>query len=1016
MLYTYKSNRFLKKKILYILSIIILFFSKFSFSTINQNSNTNTIIYTNNTEKIINYKNNLFIPLQFTQNITNKKYISDKLLLSPTLDKINKKNIDFEAKIAQNLLQIGYILSNKNKNKNIINHAKHLINQHITNSLNQYGKTKIQLDTNKIQNIDFLLPILDKTNNILFTQLGFRKTKDRNITNIGIGYRKYKNNLIWGVNTFYDYDIIGRNSRIGIGYELWLDYLKFTNNGYFNLTNWHQSNLHDMKDYNERPAKGFDFIAEGYLPSYKQFTAFAKYEHYFYKKINENYYSYNGFKPRRSILGISYTPIPLITLKGETSNSKTKNNLLNLEINYRFGLQLSKQLNPNNIDIIRNLFINKYDFIDRNYTIAMEYQKQELLVISLPNFITTENYRILPISATIHKSKYKLKDIFWSSPELTAKGVKIEKISLNSINLILPKFPLQENTTETKKYRLSAIAIDDENNQSNTAITWIHIKQPQKMIKSLILSPNIILPANNKNYYTATIVTQNEKGEALVNQDVTFTITDFIDNTKIILNNLKNETRESISAVTDINGKALIKIKSEIPGEGTLTASIKNESFYTKKLKFKKLINKDYILKLSLIQNKAIANGKEKNIVIATVKDKYENPIKNILLNISATNGALITQTSQTTNDNGQITIQFTNTNIGESILTIRSIENTKSISTQFISNSNEVKISSIKLLDKYTNKVANNTNTFTYMVTVVDNNGKAAANEVIIPFVNKENISIKSNNTTNNNGQTILTLSNSTKEVKDIIVSAQLKTSSIITIADKIVSFNLSNIKGFVTNAINDTPLNKVKINIYSHNEILLDTIYTDHNGFFKIKLCVGNYTLKFFLKGYIDLNRNITVSDDSEMNFPMSPILGNYSGRITLNWDKKPNDLDAHLYVPIKNNSDRIEVFFDQKEPYMANATLDIDKQHLPGVETISLLKFNNGKYLYFVHNCDNSPSDGNLEANVTINLNDGQTKTFTPPALPIKARECWIVFELDTRSDISIINTINLISICP
>ncbi|WP_205516768.1 inverse autotransporter beta domain-containing protein, partial [Morganella morganii] len=29
-------------------------------------------------------------------------------------------------------------------------------------------------------------------------------------------------------------------------------------NGYFRVTDWHQSKLHEMRDYDERPANGFD--------------------------------------------------------------------------------------------------------------------------------------------------------------------------------------------------------------------------------------------------------------------------------------------------------------------------------------------------------------------------------------------------------------------------------------------------------------------------------------------------------------------------------------------------------------------------------------------------------------------------------------------------------------------------------------------------------------------------------------------------------------------------------------
>nr|WP_063654621.1 inverse autotransporter beta domain-containing protein [Candidatus Arsenophonus triatominarum] len=86
--------------------------------------------------------------------------------------------------------------------------------------------------------------------------------------NLGLGYRQYWKKLMYGVNTFYDYDITGGNARLGIGGETWTDYFKLAVNGYFGLTQSHQSKLSRMDDYDERPATGFDVSAEAYLPKY----------------------------------------------------------------------------------------------------------------------------------------------------------------------------------------------------------------------------------------------------------------------------------------------------------------------------------------------------------------------------------------------------------------------------------------------------------------------------------------------------------------------------------------------------------------------------------------------------------------------------------------------------------------------------------------------------------------------------------------------------------------------------
>ncbi|MDD9339261.1 MAG: inverse autotransporter beta domain-containing protein, partial [Providencia heimbachae] len=295
----------------------------------------------------------------------------DILSALPTLglpDTVDEPRATPETLVAQGASQAGQMLSNGDAVDASVGYARslgeNLVNQQITDWLNQYGKARVQLSTDKTGEADLLLPIIDKANSLLFSQVGIRANEDRNTTNVGLGYRQYQDDWMWGLNSFYDYDITGGNSRVGVGSELWFDYLKFAGNGYFRLTDWHQSDLHDMRDYDERPANGFDLRAEGYLPSYPQLGAFAKYEQYFGDGISlsDSGVSVSDLKndPSRSTLGVSYTPFPLMTLKGETSRGDSNDSRLGLELTYRFGVPLNQQLNPEYVDLMRSLAGNRY--------------------------------------------------------------------------------------------------------------------------------------------------------------------------------------------------------------------------------------------------------------------------------------------------------------------------------------------------------------------------------------------------------------------------------------------------------------------------------------------------------------------------------------------------------------------------------------------------------------------------------------------------------------------------------
>ncbi|SUC32101.1 Gamma-intimin [Providencia rettgeri] len=687
-----------------------------------------------------------------------------------------------ETQVAQGASQAGQLLSNGDAVDASIGYARslgeNLINQQITDWLNQYGKARVQLGTDKTGDADLLLPLIDKANSLVFSQVGIRANEDRNTTNLGLGYRQYQADWMWGVNSFYDYDITGGNSRVGVGSELWFDYLKFAGNGYFRLTDWHQSDLHAMRDYDERPANGFDLRAEGYLPSYPQLGAYAKYEQYFGKGISlsDSGVSASDLKddPSRSTLGVSYTPFPLMTLKGETSRGDSNDSRLGLELTYRFGVPLNQQLDPEYVDLMRNLAGNRYDFVDRNYNIVMQYRKQELLTISLPDSMTAEAAALLPVTATVNKSKYGLKSIAWSAPELIAQGGQIQVTSPTTINLTLPAYVFQTRANEPQSYRVSAVGTDNEGNTSNTAVMWVNVKPSQETVASLTLSPNTVLLANNSDTYTATALIQNEKGEALVDKDVTFTVSGFTDNEKVTLTGGNGESGQSVTVRTDSQGQALITIKSKIAGDGVLKATMKNGNFRNATLRFAADASTAQITELVLTDDKAVANGKATNVAVATVKDQFGNVVEGFDLESSASNGAVVVTPSQVTNTQGQVTTSFTNMAAGSSVLTVKgnSTGTQKTVTAQFIADISTAKIASV-VVDK-DNAVANGQDRNTVTVTVVDGNGNVLANApvtITVPGAAKYSTQ-PANGLTNSQGQLVINYTNTKAGTENYSVS----------------------------------------------------------------------------------------------------------------------------------------------------------------------------------------------------------------------------------------------------
>lgn len=209
---------------------------------------------------------------------------------------------------------------------------------------------------------------------------------------------------MYGINTFYDYDYTGKNARLGMGNEAWTDYLKLSANAYYGLTDWHQSPLKYMQDYDERPAKGVDIRAQGWLPAQPQLGAALKYERYFGKNIvlaAESDPQALKDDPQAVTLGINYTLFPLLTLSGERKLGDARDTRLDLTMNYRFSVPLWQQISPAWVDAQRSLVGSKYEFVDRNYEIVTQYKKQQLVALSLPQRVTAEAGTTLRIPVTI---------------------------------------------------------------------------------------------------------------------------------------------------------------------------------------------------------------------------------------------------------------------------------------------------------------------------------------------------------------------------------------------------------------------------------------------------------------------------------------------------------------------------------------------------------------------------------------------------------------------------------------
>ncbi|ELV0963397.1 inverse autotransporter beta domain-containing protein, partial [Escherichia coli] len=323
----------------------------------------------------------------------------------------------------------------------------------------------------KDSSLEMLYPIYDTPTNMLFTQGAIHRTDDRTQSNIGFGWRHFSgNDWMAGVNTFIDHDLSRSHTRIGVGAEYWRDYLKLSANGYIRASGWKKSP--DIEDYQERPANGWDIRAEGYLPAWPQLGASLMYEQYYGDEVGLFGKDKRQKDPHAISAEVTYTPVPLLTLSAGHKQGKSGENdtRFGLEVNYRIGEPLEKQLDTDSIRERRMLAGSRYDLVERNNNIVLEYRKSEVIRIALPERIEGKGGQTLSLGLVVSKATHGLKNVQWEAPSLLAEGGKITGQG-SQWQVTLPAYrPGKDNY-----YAISAVAYDNKGNASKRVQTEVVI-------------------------------------------------------------------------------------------------------------------------------------------------------------------------------------------------------------------------------------------------------------------------------------------------------------------------------------------------------------------------------------------------------------------------------------------------------------------------------------------------------------------------------------------------------------
>ncbi|WP_080710609.1 inverse autotransporter beta domain-containing protein [Pseudomonas chlororaphis] len=258
--------------------------------------------------------------------------------------------------------------------------------------LGENGKAKVGLQANvKTRqldySLDYLQPLYEREDDIVFAQIGGRTFGERNLANLGFGYRtQLDEHLVLGVNSFIDQDLSRNHTRGGVGGEAWTDLARFSSNYYTPLSGWKSSKEHRLNSdpenriLQERAAKGWDINVETGFPGVKELSLTGKYFQWNGDRVDVSGSGSRTEKdPKGYTVGAKYQPIPLLNLNAQhTKVSGGRGGWeMGLGLTWDLDKSLSEMLDPKKSSALRPLIQAKTDIVNRNYNIVLEYQEKD---------------------------------------------------------------------------------------------------------------------------------------------------------------------------------------------------------------------------------------------------------------------------------------------------------------------------------------------------------------------------------------------------------------------------------------------------------------------------------------------------------------------------------------------------------------------------------------------------------------------------------------------------------------
>ncbi len=447
--------------------------------------------------------------------------VSEKKLTPPP----GNSSDNLEQQIASTSQQIGSLLAEDMNSEQAANMARGWASSQasgaMTDWLSRFGTARITLGVDedfslKNSQFDFLHPWYETPDNLFFSQHTLHRTDERTQINNGLGWRHFTPTWMSGINFFFDHDLSRYHSRAGIGAEYWRDYLKLSSNGYLRLTNWRSAPELD-NDYEARPANGWDVRAESWLPAWPHLGGKLVYEQYYGDEVALFDKDDRQSNPHAITAGLNYTPFPLMTFSAEQRQGKQGENDTRFAVDFTWqpGSAMQKQLDPNEVAARRSLAGSRYDLVDRNNNIVLEYRKKELVRLTLTDPVTGKSGEVKSLVSSL-QTKYALKGYNVEATALEAAGGKVVTTG-KDILITLPAYRFTSTPETDNTWPIEVTAEDVKGNLSNREQSMVVVQAPTLSQKDSSVSLSTqTLNADSHSTATLTFIAHDAAGNPVV--------------------------------------------------------------------------------------------------------------------------------------------------------------------------------------------------------------------------------------------------------------------------------------------------------------------------------------------------------------------------------------------------------------------------------------------------------------------------------------------------------------------